>query len=430
MERAEVENRRWTRLNPEILLPCRVRVLGTRLQAELRDLSPGGVGLALPPCSDLPPAEHLRLAIRFRGQPEVVREGRLIRFDPTSGNAGLEWPSEPSAWSGLERRSRLRVHLPQDILFGRIPLVHAHRVWSRVRIVDLSSDLGFQVETVGGPGYMLPGHRGPFQLDLPGLTDQRWEAQVIWCRPGLGQATRLGLRILDPDADLAQALGEWLELDRLRPPLTLQELGFRKAALPGQFRFRKVEEKGERKELDEFLGTSAGGTCIRLGVWDGPLLVGGALLRPAFPDGKTCRLEALRIRREWVVPDVFLGLWEQTIRHFLSTGSDVLSTPCPRDREALLRLAGLRPPHHPDADWSISRRSVLWGEGLPLPTWHVLYAEVGTFALQRRMAAGLFPDLFRRNLRVAAWTLLRDWLLPKTRRRLHRQIDLWARDAT
>jgi hypothetical protein len=150
------------------------------------------------------------------------------------------------------------VNLPQDSLFARMPLRHAHRVWSRLRIVDISSDLGFQVETIGGPGYLLPGHRAPFHLDIPLLTGRCWECQILWWRPGTGQTVRMGLRILDPDPDLASALGEWLELDRLRPPLDLQDLGFRTATMEGQFRFRKVEEVGERKEVDGFLEQPTG----------------------------------------------------------------------------------------------------------------------------------------------------------------------------
>jgi len=430
MEASQIEQRRWTRLNPEILMPCRVRLLDLDVATELRDLSPGGIGLALPPGSILPYGELLRVRIAFRGQPAVVRDGIVSRFEPVSGNLGLAWPFLPSPWTELERRSRQRVHLPQDTLFGRIPLRHAHRVWSRFRIVDLTSDLGFQLETVGGPGYLLPGHVGAFQLDLPLLSGRQWDAQVIWCRPGQGQAMRMGIRVLDPDPDLSTALGEWLELDRMRSPLALQELGFRKAPLPGQFRFRKVEESGERRDLNEFLALPRDGAGIPLGVWDGPLLVAGAYLRMEDHTGRRCRVDALRLRREWVVPDVFLGLWEQIVRHFLSTGAEVLHVPCPPGRERLFTMAGLQRPTEHNPDWSIPRGAILWGRGVPLAHWHLLYSEIGAFSLQKRGRKVRWIDRTLRTARKLGWMILRDWLDPRTRARFHREVDLWARDAT
>ena len=423
---ATIEQRRWTRLNPEILTPCRVRIPGTRLMPELRDLSPGGIGLTLPPLSVLPGGDSIRVRIAFRGQPAVLREGLVRGFDPVSGALGLAWPCEPSEWSSLERRVRTRVHLPQDSLFARMPLRHAHRVWSRLRIVDISSDLGFQVETIGGPGYLLPGHRAPFHLDIPLLTGRCWEGQILWWRPGSGQTVRMGLRILDPDPDLACALGEWLELDRLRPPLGLQDLGFRTSTMAGQFRFRKVEEVGERKEVDRFLEQPEGGEGERIGVWDGHLLVGAALLETGMDKNrKTVRLQ---LRREWVVPDVFFGLWEQVIRHFLTSGAQQLLASCPPGMDDLFTLAGLQRPGPDDpARWRLSRRGVIWGRGMNLVRWHILYAEVGAFALLHRNAKPLWVDRIVRLSKIAAWILLRDWREPVELARLRREVDRWAR---
>ena len=426
---ALIEQRRWTRLSPEILMPCRIRFPGTRLEPELRDLSPGGIGLILPPCSPMRLGETLSMRVKFHGQPAVIREGVVRSFDPVTGNLGVAWPFEPDPWSGLERRARTRVHLPQDALFARLPLRHAHRVWSRLRIVDLSSDLGFQVETLGGPGYLLPGHRAPFHLDIPLLTACAWEAQVLWCRPGSGQGVRMGLRILDPDPDLASALGEWLELDRHRSPLDLQELGFRKAVLEGQFRFRKVEEVGERKEVGLLLDIPETAEGIRIGVWDGPSLVGGAMFHADGGTGTTCRVSHFQLRREWVVPDVFFGLWEQIVRHFLATGAESLSVVCPPGREDLFALAGLVRLGHADAgDWTLSRKSIIWGRSMDLVRWHILYSEVGAFALQHRDARMRWQDRMARWSKVAAWNILRDWREPMEIRHLRREIELWARE--
>ncbi|HXP90838.1 MAG TPA: hypothetical protein VN931_07925 [Fibrobacteria bacterium] len=423
---ATIEQRRWTRLSPEILTACRVRIPGTRLMPELRDLSPGGIGLTLPPLSMLPAGETIPVRIAFRGQPTVLRDGLVRGYDPVSGALGLSWPCEPSAWSSLERRGRTRVYLPQDSLFARMPLRHAHRVWSRLRIVDIASDLGFQVETIGGPGYLLPGHRAPFHLDIPLLTGRSWECQILWWRPGTGQTVRMGLRILDPDPDLASALGEWLELDRLRPPLDLQDLGFRTSTMEGQFRFRKVEEVGERKEVDGFLEQSEDGQGERIGVWDGHLLVGAALLET--PADSLRKVVFLKLRREWVVPDVFFGLWEQVIRHFLTSGAQQLLATCPPGMEDLFFLAGLHRPGPEDAErWRLSRRGVIWGWGMNLVRWHILYAEVGAFALQHRDAKPLWVDRIVRLSKLAAWTLLRDWREPVELGRLRREVERWAR---
>jgi hypothetical protein len=426
---ALIEQRRWTRLNPEILMPCRVRIVGTRVDAELRDLSPGGIGLTLPPCFPLPTGESISLRVKFSGQPEVVREGIVRGFDAVTGNLGVAWPFEPDAWDGLERRGRSRVHLPQDALFARLPLRHAHRLWSRLRIVDLSSDLGFQVETLGGPGYLLPGHRAPFHLDIPLLTGKAWEAQVLWCRSGIGQGVRMGLRILDPDPDLATALGEWLELDRHRSPLDLQELGFRKAVLEGQFRFRKVEESGEKKEVDLLLDLPPQTEGIRIGVWDGHLLVGGALLLLEEGSNGSCRVSHFHLRREWVVPDVFFGPWEQVVRHFLASGTAQLSMACPPGREHLFALAGLnRSIQDVKPEWRMSRRSVMWARSMNLVRWHILYAEVGAFTLKHMDSPVRWQDRLVRWSKIAAWNILRDWREPVELGRLRREIERWAAD--
>jgi hypothetical protein len=295
-----------------------------------------------------------------------------------------------------------------------------------LRIVDISSDLGFQVETIGGPGYLIPGHRAPFHLDIPLLVGRSWECQVLWCRPGLGQTVRLGLRILDPDPDLASALGEWLELDRLRPPLALQDLGFRTTPMAGQFRFRKVEEVGERNEVDGFLERPEIGDGERFGVWDGQLLVGAALMERGTDDSR--RTVQLRLRREWVVPDVFFGLWEQVIRHFLTSGAHELLATSPPGTDELFSLAGLhRSEPEVAAQWRLTRRGVIWGRGMNLVRWHILYSEVGAFALQHKDAKPLWVDRIVRLSKLAAWTLLRDWREPVELGRLRREVDRWAR---
>ena len=95
---AQTEQRRWTRLMPEILSRCRVRVLvGPGIEAQLRDLSPGGIGLSIPPHSTLTATGSVTVRIAFLGQPSVVREGIVRRLDPISGTLGLEWPAIPPA---------------------------------------------------------------------------------------------------------------------------------------------------------------------------------------------------------------------------------------------------------------------------------------------------------------------------------------------
>jgi hypothetical protein len=136
----------------------------------------------------------------------------------------------------------------------------------------------------------------------------------------------------------------------------------------------------------------------------------------------------LRLRREWVVPDVFFGLWEQVVRHFLTSGAQELLATSPPGTDDLLSLAGLHRSDQDDAvQWRLTRRGVIWGRAMNLVRWHILYAEVGAFALQHKDAKPLWVDRIARLSKLAAWTLLRDWREPVELGRLRREVDRWAR---
>jgi hypothetical protein len=94
----------------------------------------------------------------------------------------------------------------------------------------------------------------------------------------------------------------------------------------------------------------------------------------------------------------------------------------------LFTLAGLQRPGPDDpARWRLSRRGVIWGRGMNLVRWHILYAEVGAFALLHRNAKPLWVDRIVRLSKIAAWILLRDWREPVELARLRREVDRWAR---
>lgn len=419
------ELRRWTRLKPEILRPCTVALVSPMaMAANLADLSPGGIGLTLPPqATGLEPGLEIRVRIHFVGQELVERTG-VVRSWNGAGHLGIEWPSEPSPWNGLERRERSRIPLGVHSLGIRLPLPHAHRIWTRCAIINLDADLGFQVETVGGPSYLLPGHLARLHLDLAYSSDQTWECQVLWCRPGEGQSIRMGLRLLERDPHLQDALGGWLELHGVLPPLVLQSMGLRDTPPAGQFRSRKVEERGEFQAVGQFLQAPAGiSEGIRIGLWDGGKLVGGAEL-VVDPEEQRTIIRAFRILPAWMVPDAFLGLWEQMVRHFLATGTGCLELGNLHDQSLLLHLGGFR---YRGPCASIPRDTILWGQGLGAIRWMHLYGDVSGFA---RIGAR-FPGMRLWTgswVRRVIWMVLRDWREPAVRSRLHREIELWSRD--
>jgi len=133
------------------------------------------------------------------------------------------------------------------------------------------------------------------------------------------------------------------------------------------------------------------------------------------------------LRREWVVPDVFFGLWEQVIRHFLTSGAHELLATSPPGTDELFSLAGLhRSEPEVATQWRLTRRGVIWGRGMNLVRWHILYSEVGAFALQHKDAKPLWVDRIVRLSKLAAWTLLRDWREPVELGRLRKGVELWS----
>lgn len=413
-------------MRPEILTETRIRILDSPVpHATLLDLSPGGIGISLDTASDFQVGQALRLEIRFASQETVIREGTLRHFRHGK-ELGLEWPTLPTPWDGIERRNLQRLPLEDLPLWGRIPVPHAHRVWSRLRVMDINSDLGMMVRTVGGPGYLLPGHFAKIHLDLAFAGTLSWECQVLWCRPSSGQGTLMGIRLLELDSELLDAVGQWLELHRARSPMDIQRLGFRKSLPPGQFRFRKVEAKDEWLELDEVIGVRESSTdLVRIGCWEGPRLVGGADL-VVDPGLDITHLSSFFLHPDWVVPDAFLGLWEQVVRHFLGTGTRELRLDHIEGRERIFQLAGLK--RLPDGEgWTLRRDSVLFGTGIGSIRWRHLYGEVAAFARGGTPLPASWRPKIASLLRTGWWFLLRDWREPTIRRSLHREIELWAR---
>ena len=457
----ERELRRWTRLRPEILTRCRVRVLGRRAKrsAELLDLSPGGIGLFLPDASWRPDASVVQVEIRFDGQPVVVRSADVRRMEPRGQGVslGLSWRVEPEPWNGVERRARPRLQVPVDEFFARTPLKHAHNVWTRLSIVDLCSDYGLQVETRGGPSYLLPGHVAELRLDLPHLHHQSWNCQILWIRPTPSHGMRMGIRILDPDPSLEGILSEWLQIRRLWSPYQLLTYGFSKDSLPGQYRFRKVEEIAERVAIANFFesmskdGSRTGleplhalerlsdHDTIQLGCWDGNRLVAALSLETAFEEmaeaDSHSRVVDFAIEPDWIVPEVFDGIWEQTVRLFLATGNSVLWIWCPPGRERLYRLFGMDEAVGPTlpsgiGTWmNIPRSRLVAGAGMNAIRWSILYADVSRFVLGHQNGSLSLPRRLARWRRLAQFQILRDWLEPREQRRLSQAIETWSTES-
>ncbi len=455
----ERELRRWSRLRPEILTRCVVKILvgRQRIGGELIDLSPGGIGLLVEGVPRLEIGQKTLVEIRFGGQPLAVRSAEVRRITPSTDGIliGLSWRMIPEIWNEIERRNPSRLTLPVDALFARTPLKHAHNVWTRLSVIDINSDFGFQVETRGGPAYLLPGHRTVLGLDLPHLHQHGWECQVMWVRPALGQGMRLGLRVLDPDPTLDEILSEWLQIRREWSPLELQQLGFGKDSLPGQYRFRKIEEQAEAISFAAFLGESSGVEFnsgqeglrkalptspiaeIQLGCWDGLQLVAAITLSPLEDESISSSLSVITnfaIEPHWIVPEVFLGLWEQTTRLFLASESPLLLAWCPPGRRELFRLLGLEETNGPTqpsggGTWmSIHRDRMISGIGMNAIRWVLLYANISNFVLQhqdRRLTIGNGIARFRRK--ILFW-ILRDWREPHERNKLRKAIGKWAID--
>ncbi len=452
------DQRRWTRLRPEILTQCRVRIVepDRKIPCTLVDLSPGGIGVL----ADNAWKDHgvpALLEIRFKGQPLVVRSAELRRITPRPEGIrlGFAWRMEPQPWNGDDRRNRGRLALPADELFARVSLRHAHGIWTRMTVIDANSDYGFQVETRGGPAYLLPGHLAELHLDLPHLHRMGWDCQVLWIRPAQGQSMRMGLRVLDPDPALDEIVSDWLQIRRDCAPVQLRNLGFGKDSLPGQYRFRKVEEAIETRALRAFLDDMSrrllrtgmerlhaldrpdDQDALSLGCWDGQRLVAAMTLDVLATDAEEqgfSKITNYAIEPDWLVPEVFFGLWEQTIRLFLASRQSILMTWCPPGRERLFRLlgmeesAGLELPDGVGTWMSLSRDRIVFGTGMNAFRWSILYADVSLFVLQHHGKA--FPRRKRlvRARKSGLFLLLRDWREPLEQRKLRTAVDEWAEE--
>lgn len=451
------DQRRWTRLRPEILTRCKVRIVepDRKTPCFLDDLSPGGIGVVVSDRTWSPLGTVVLLEIRFKGQPLVVRAAELRRSTdrPEGLCVGFAWRMEPETWHRDDRRNLARAPLPSDALFARIPLRHAHDVWTRLSVIDVNCDYGFQVETRGGPAYLLPGHLAKMHLDLPHLHRLGWDCQVLWIRVAEGQAMRMGLRVLDPDPALEEIVSEWLQIRREYPPVQLKSLGFGKDSLPGQYRFRKVEESEESLALGAFLDDMSRRTqrtgmerlhtldrqndqdAQRLGCWDGQRLVAAMTLDVIAEDAEESgysKISNFAIEPKWLVPEVFLGLWEQTARLFLASKQSVLMAWCPPGREHLFRLAGLQEStglHLPDGvgTWmKISRERMVTGTGMNAFRWALLYSNLSNFVLQHHGKTVTLRQRLVRWRKQGIHLLLKDWREPLERRKLRVAIDQWA----
>lgn len=450
--------RRWTRLRPEILTRCQVRIVeGHRKTAcRLDDLSPGGVGVLVDDRSLELLDPVVMLEIRFKGQPPVVRAAELRRTTerPDGLCLGFAWRMVPAAWNGEDRRNQDRLSLPSDELLARMPLRHAHNIWTRLSVVDINSDFGLQVETRGGPAYLLPGHLAKLHLDLPHLHQRGWDCQILWIRPSDGQAMRMGLRVLDPDITLDEILSEWLQIRRECSPVQLKNLGFGKDSLPGQYRFRKVEEITESRSLARFLDDMSkrdlrtgmmerrhkmdhenDQDALHVGCWDGQRLVAAMTLDVIAEDAEDhgySEIANFAIEPNWLVPEVFLGLWEQTIRLFLASQQSALMAWCPSGREKLFQLLGLHEtsglelPGNIGTWMKISRDRIVSGTGMNAIRWAILYSGVSDFVLQHQGRSVSLRQRLARWRRLGIFALFRDWREPVERRKLREAIELWA----
>lgn len=451
------ELRRWTRLHPEILTRCQVRIVEAlrKIDCELVDLSPGGAGLLVSDKFWHPAGDLAMLEIRFKGQPVVVRAAEIRRCDPQDDGVrlGIAWRMDPPAWNLDDRRNRTRLELPLDSLFARVPLRHAHNVWTRLSVIDVNSDYGFQVETRGGPAYLLPGHLATIHFDLPHIHLLDWDCQVLWIRPSAGQAMRMGLRVLDPDPALEEILSEWLQIRRECSPVQLIDLGFGQDSLQGQYRFRKVEEITESVTVANFLEDlskrplrtgmeplhaferASDHETIHLGCWDGPQLVAAVTLDTRVDetgDPTHTKVADFAIEPNWLVAEVFMGIWEQTIRLFLASGHTSLWVWCPPGRERLYSLAGLTEssglalPNGTGTWTKITRDRLVAGVGMNSIRWMILYDSVSSFVLQHQEKTLSWRKRLVRLRKQAIFMILQDWREPLERAKFRREINQWA----
>ena len=459
--------RRWTRLRPDSLTEARVRVLEGRTTraVDLVDLSPGGLAFLLPksPASPYHKGDVLRLRVLFRGANAVELPGTVLHARQIPGGQwrlGIGWNQHPGPWDQENRREYQRLMVPPEKRFGaRIPVAHVHGLWTRLSILDLSSDRGLRVEGQGGPIWLLPGMEVDLRLDLPVLHELPLVSQVLWVRPMEDSKVQAGLRILDLEANALQALDEWIAMAQLWSPRDLVSRGFPSPSIPGQYRFRTTEAKSEYEALRDYLDRcNRGGTRVGfeempplpvrpeagqllVGCWDGDRLVAAIALdlmpEPTEGTEEEIVLSGAGFDPDWFDREILRGLWNQALRLFLASRRERMRLWCPQGREKIYETMGLVPvestapaPTSPGGWYAIRRQSILHGSGMNPVVWSWVFAEVGKFHSRQGKIQGSIKTRVAKWIRQGIAAVLSDILLPRVRRKLAAQMELWRRQAT
>jgi hypothetical protein len=177
--------------------------------------------------------------------------------------------------------------------------------------------------------------------------------------------------------------------------------------------------------------------ALRVGCWDGPRLVAAVTLDVIAEDSEEhgySKISNFAVEPNWLVPEVFFGLWEQIIRLFLASKQSTLMAWCPPGREKLYQLVGLQDSAGLDlpdgiGTWmKISRHRIVSGAGMNSIRWAILYSGVSSFVLQHHGSSVPPRQRLARWRRLGIFALLRDWREPVERRKLRESIDQWAAD--
>ncbi len=427
-------------------------------KAELVDLSPGGIALELPAVLGprLQRDGRVRLRIGFRGIGKVELPARTVRVERRGSaplRVGFAWLHDPPTWSGTERREFPRLAVSRDDGFSvRVFNTHIQGLWTRASILDMSSDRGLRIESMGGPIWMLPGMTVDVHLDLPVIHETPLRCQVLWVRPDRIGTVYAGLRVLDLESPSLQALDEWIAMSGLWKPRELVSRGFASPSIPGQYRFRTAEALRDREELVAHLQTCASRSTSfgfeyvpeshidpedssgLIGCWDGQHLVASIAFERPAPDADPSRLDFSLLKAgfeiDWFDREILRGLWDQTLRMFIASGCQRLRLWCPPGRERLFRLLGMRPETGGDAEWfELRRETVLFGSGVSAFTWCWIYGDVSGFHVRQGNSIGLRKTLARLS-RIAFNAVFEEVSLPSKKRRIGEELRLWCDEAT
>lgn len=456
------DSRRWTRLRPESLTEARVGLVegGHTDSVELVDLSPGGIAVRQDLHARTPPTvgRVLRVRLALRGSRPVVLPARVLHLRKLPSGiwrVAMAWLSHPPAWDQVERRDRPRLSLcASDGFSARLAVPHVHDLWTRVALLDLSSDRGMRIEGIGGPLWMLPGMDVELRLDIPAQLGEPIACQVLWVRPVEGGHVQAGLRVLDMEAPELEALDQWIVMARKWSPRDLLERSFRYPALPGQFRFRLTETRAEREELRQWLFTPATQsttigfeglpplpehrerTIPLVGCWDGERLVAGIGLdtTPEVGTGMPdeVALVAAGFDPGWFHRQILRGLWNQALNIFLSSDRSHLRLWCPAGREAFFLRLGMRPisseaepPRSPGGWFALDRNTILHGSGMSAVSWNWTYGNISRFHARQGRWRPTWRQRIQRTRRLVEAVVLADLFEPRFRRRLRREMERW-----